>query len=227
MDEKAGKTAQLVNGSVYDLAAMYIVLIDGESISNPTLIRAFGEILDNGYTYKDVRDEILRVFHSQDMFPFYRFKKLKSNGNILKHGTRYFHKELNIMSEVAPVSHDIDTGVITSGGSEYWIEPRASYTIDDLMSYIYSKCNVDSEEYHPNRMRGLMKNYVNQYGIEVTLFMVEHAVRVQQEEENEHFSLKKFDTYRPFALGYLEQIKNNCVYSGGLDYVPRKRMLLS
>lgn len=204
---------------------MYTVLVDGGKQIQNELIDALAEVLDNGYTYEDVRTDIIKAFNTHEMFPFYKFKRLKQNGNLLKYGVRYYHKQLNIMSKLKPVCHDIDAGTITSQGeNEYWIEPRASYTIKDLVDYMYSKDMIDTTEFPFNRMCGLMKSLVSQYGIEVVLYMTEHCSRVY-DSEHEKFSVRKFDTYNSIARNYLEEVKNNCAYSGGADYVPRKRML--
>lgn len=204
---------------------MYTAMIEKSKQIPDGLIDAIAKILDNGYTYEDVRSDIVNAFNNHSMFPFYKFKKPKQNGNLLKYGVRYYHKELNIMSKLKPVCHDIDTGTITSQGeNEYWIEPRASYTIEDLIDYMYSKNIINMIEFPPNRMRGLMKSIVNQYGIETVLYMIEHCARVY-ESEHEIFTLRKFDTYNSIARSYLEEVKNNCIYSGGANYVPRKRML--
>lgn len=214
-----------MNGSIYDLAAMYTVLVVGSRQTPNGLMDAIGEILDNGYTYEDVRADIIKAFNTHEMFPFYKFKKQNQNGNLLKHGVRYYHKQLNIMSKLKPVYHDIDAGTITSqGDNEYWIEPRASYTIKDLTDYMYSKEMIDRTEFPPNRMYGLMRSFIKQYGLEIVLYMTEYCSRVY-ESEYRMFSVREFDTYNSIARSYLEEAKNNCVYSGGADYVPRKRML--
>lgn len=205
---------------------MYTVLIEGNKHIPNGLMKAIADILDNGYTYEDVRPEIVYAFNHKEMFPFYKFKNLKQNGNLLKQGVRYYHKQLNIMSQLKPVFHDIDSGTITSQGeNEYWIEPRASYTAKDLADYIYSKGVVDEVEYPPYRMYGIMKSFVERFGIDTVLYMVEHCVRVHDNDKTV-FSMRTFETYNSIARSYLEEVKNNCVYSGGADYVPRKRMLL-
>ena len=229
MDRPLGKTAPLVNGSVYDLAAMYSLLIEGRKLlvsnEHDKLLKALNNILDNGYTYEEIRKEILTAYNTHEMFPFYKFKSIKQNGNLLKQGVRYYHKELNIMSTLKPVCHDIDSGTITSQGQDYWIEPRASYTIDNLLDYMYSKGMVNMTDFPRKRLYGLMPHLIEQYGLEIVLFMIEYCARCF-DSNHEMFSMRTFNDSRPIAAKYLEEIKNNCAYSGGVDYVPRERMLL-
>lgn len=230
MDNYTGGRIPLVkNGSVYDLVATYIFLLERvkPTIKHQNeLMQQFMTILDKGYTYQEIHADIMRSFHSHVVFPFSKYTSKRTDGNLLKQNTRYYHKELNLMSQLRPVMHNVDTGEITSGDNEYWIEPRASYTLEDLAAYFYSKDMVDKQEYFPKRIKGILNNYVSRYGIDVTLFMIEHAARVVSNKEST-FSMSTFDTYRSIAMQYLEEIKNSCVYSGGNEYVPRKRMLFA
>lgn len=226
MDAGPGKIAPLV-GSVYDLAAMYELFINGEKSlkgdRHQELIGALNRILDNGYTYLDVRNEILATFHGDKMFPFYKFNK-QVECNLLKSGIRYYHKQLNLMSSPGRVTHNIDSGEITSQGDDFWIEPRASYTPKDFADYMYSKGMMDKDEFPPKRLYGLIRSVVAQYGLELSLYMVESCAR-QYEDDKQMFTLRSFDMSRSTAVRYLEEVKNNCVYSGVKDYVQRERVL--
>ena len=130
------------------------------------------------------------------------------------------------MNTLNPVAHNIDTGVITSDKNQYWIEPKASYTINDVMNYFYSKNIADKDEYYPARLKGILIRYINKYGIDLVMFMIEHAYRVFI-SENKQFSIQTFESYKNPALNYLKEIENNCKYTGSDKYVPRKRMLFA
>lgn len=215
-------------GSVFDLAAMYIVLIEKEPLAphnQKALISSLSQILNNGYTYQDVHREILKSFHSNTLFPFHKFKKLH-DGNLLKQGTMYYHKELKLMNSLPTINHDIDKGTMTSEKVEYYLEPVASYTINDLLNYFYSKNMADVQEYNPKRMAGMFKHMIDKYGLDKLLFMIEGAARMY-ESEHKTFTLTDFDSYSSTASQYLEEIKNNCKYSGGDKYVYRKRVLFN
>ena len=215
-------------GSVFDLAAMYIVLIEKEPLTpynQKELLSRLSQILDNGYTYQEVHREILKSFHSNTLFPFHRFKK-PHDGNLLKQGTMYYHKELKLMNSLPTINHDIDKGTMTSEKVEYYLEPVASYTINDLLNYFYSKNMADVQEYNPKRMAGMFKHMIDKYGLDKLLFMIEGAARMY-ESEHKTFTLTDFDSYSSTASQYLEEIKNNCKYSGGDKYVYRKRVLFN
>lgn len=215
-------------GSVFDLAAMYIVLIEKEPltpVNQKALITELMTILDNGYTYQEIRKEILKTFHNNTLFPFHKYKNpYKYGENLVKQCTMYYHKELKLMNSLPVINHDIDKGTMTSNKIEYYLEPVASYTMNDLLQYFYSKGMADTQEYNPKRMSGMFRHMIDKYGLDKLLFMIEGAARMY-ESEHKTFSLSDFDSYSSTASQYLEEIKNNCKYSGGDKYVTRKRVL--
>ena len=209
---------------------MYIVLIEKAQLdaqSRDNIIYRFCKYLDNGYTYEELHKAILEAFHSKQLFPNYRYEKpCKHDGNLLKQGTMYYHKQLKLMNSLPVVNHDIDKGTMTSDKVEYYLEPVASYTINDLLQYFYSKNMADVQEYNPKRMAGMFKHMIEKYGLDKLLFMIEGASRMF-ESEHKVFTLTDFDSYSSTASQYLEEIKNNCKYSGGGKYVYRKRVLFN
>lgn len=209
------------------MAAIYIVLIEGQT---PTperqreLIMILCQALDNGYTYAEIRSDILQAFHQHSPLPFYKYNKPRQDGNLLKQGTMYYHKELKLLSPLPVITHDIDSGTMTSSKVDYYLEPVASYTMDDLLDYFYSKQMADTQEFNRKRMYGLFKHMVQKYGLDKLLFMIEGAARMF-DAEYKVFTLADFDSYSSTADQYLEEIKNNSKYAGGDKYVYRKRVL--
>lgn len=219
----------LVNkGSVYDLATMYIMLTKNKNSNNQEanmIISKFCNILDKGYTYNELRLDIINTVRKRIIFSFDKYNKpKKENCNLLKQGIMYYHKELKLMNSLPIVKHDINNGTITNNKIEYYLEPVASYTIEDLLKYFYSKNMTDVKEYNYKRMSGILNHIVNKYGVDKTLFMIEHSARLY-ETEHKMFSLSSFESYNSIASQYLEEIKNNCKYSGGDKYVLKRRVL--
>ena len=204
---------------------MYIVLIKKEKPENIwDTISLFTKALDNGYTYDMIKFDIMHAFKYRRDIVFSKYNNPVKDGNLLKHGVRYYHKELILMSKLPTINHDIDNGTLTSSKVEYYLEPVASYTIDDLLKYFYSKDMADVNEYNYKRMYGMFKHKIEVYGLEKVLFMVEAAARMY-ESEHKIFTLGDFDSYSTTASQYIEEISNNCKYSGGENYVIRKRVL--
>ena len=210
---------------------MYIVLIEKHPIDNDkqkALFNSLANALNNGYTYETIQQDIFKAFYTKTMLPFSKYNRQcnEDNRNLLQRGVMYYHKELKLMNTLPVVNHDIDKGTMTSSKAEYYLEPVASYTINDLLKYFYSKGMADEQEYNYKRMYGMFRHKIEQYGLDKVLFMIEAAARMFN-SEHKIFSLSDFDSYSSVASSYLEEIKNNCKYSGGDHYVPRKRMLFS
>ena len=211
---------------------MYIVLIEKHPIDNDkqkALLNSLANALNNGYTYETIQQDIFKAFYTKTMLPFSKYNRQcnEDSRNLLQQGVMYYHKELKLMNTLPAVNYDIDKGTMTSSKVEYYLEPVASYTINDLLKYFYSKGMADEQEYNYKRMYGMFRHKIEQYGLDKVLFMIEAAARMFN-SEHKIFSLSDFDSYSPVASNYLEEIKNNCKYSGGDHYyVPRKRMLFS
>jgi hypothetical protein len=222
------KYAKLVRGSVYDLVALYIKLIIKHPVQpaeSSALLKKFAEILNNGYTFQALLKEILITFKNRSTFPFQKYSR-KVEGNLVTQGVMYYHKQLKIMNSLPSIVHDIDKGTLTSDNVEFYVEPVASYTMDDLLKYFYSKDMADKQEYNPKRMAGMFKHMIDKYGLDKLLFMIEASARMFA-AEHKVFTLSDFDSYSSTASQYLEEIRNSCKYSGGENYVPKRRVLFS
>lgn len=182
--------------------------------------------LDKGYTYQELHNAITESWKCHQPFPHYKFKNKASQVNLVKQGTMYYHKQLKLMNSLPVITHDIDSGTITSSTQEFYVEGVASYTMNDLLTYFYSKNMADEQEYSPKRMAGFFKFSIDKYGIDKVLFMIEAAARMY-DAEKKVFTIDSFESYSSTASQYLEEIKNNCKYSGGDKYVYRKRVLFS
>lgn len=207
------------------MATTYSFLLERKNPTEETLNLVAG-ILNKGYTYDVVRGAIFEAFYNHKPFPFDRFNQ-RINQNLLQQNKflRYYHKELLLRNGFSEEVHDVDTGNITSSPVEFWVEPRASYTMDDLLAYFKKNIPYRQSQYSDNRLRGIFERYVKELGIDVTLFMIEHAIKMNGYEKTE-FDYRRFDDYQPKAHEYLEENKNGVAYSGGAEYVSRKRMLL-
>jgi hypothetical protein len=211
------------------LAATYITLIEKgtpDAKRKQEIIAQLCRFLDKGHTYADIRNAMLDDLHKRRPFPLYQFATpcKKQDVNLLKQGVMYYHKQLKLMNSLPVINHDIDSGTMTSSKVEFYLEPVASYTMSDLLTYFYSKNMADVQEYNPKRMAGMFRHMIDKYGLDKLLFMIEGAARMY-ESEQKVFTLTDFDAYSSTASQYLEEIKNNCKYSGGDKYVYRKRVL--
>ena len=153
---------------------MYIVLIEKHPIDNDkqkALLNSLANALNNGYTYETIQQDIFKAFYTKTMLPFSKYNRQcnEDSRNLLQQGVMYYHKELKLINTLPVVNHDIDKGTMTSSKTEYYLEPVASYTINDLLKYFYSKGMADEQEYNYKRMYGMFRHKIEQYGKNVQL----------------------------------------------------------
>ncbi len=228
------KTSLLIeDGSIFDLAASIFIAVDRQK---PTaqrqheVLNTLATILNNGYTYDAINAEIKAACVENRPVDFGKFNGVIKDGNLLKHGTRYYHQQLNRVNEdlyTPREVYDPKTGTMVSSGIDYedfWIEPRASYTIEDLLKYFYSKHMCNQKVYHPNRMRALFSKLIEQNGIDIVLLSVERAFR-DFHRNGSLFDIKKLDEYVGYGFQYMQDCKYHTADVEGGKYVCRKRKL--
>lgn len=232
MDNNVGKSSALISkGSVFDLSAVYIML---HLRRRPTaeeqkfIVHKFCDILNSGYTFQAITNAMINAFNQKRPLgnPTELLFLLKNapKENMLKQGM-YYHKELRIQPEPSVTDIDYNTGTMISSGQEFFVEIAASYTMDDLIKYLLSFGYVNQTEYPVNRLKGLIKFYLNKYDLDTVLFMMEAVA--DNIEDKQTFNFERFDSYYSIGNGYMQNIRNNCRSTGGDVVVPRKRMLFN
>lgn len=201
-------------GSVYDLAATYILLYVRRKVTeaeHKDIVAKFSYILDNGYTFKEcvsiMKTNIGNNFKILDIQK-YSYK----NSNLLKQNQMYFHKELRIQPEPSVTDIDYNTGTMVSTKPEYFVEIAASYTMEDLMNYLMSFGYTDKTQWQYSRLHNMLKHYINKYSLDIVLFMFE---AIADNLEEKYFDFNKFDNYYPIAVRYMNNIMDNCKANGG------------
>ena len=205
------------------MATTYSFLLEGKNPTGQTF-QLIADILNRGWTYDVVRGAIFHCFHNHLHFPFRKFSQ-KVEGNLLQQSVRYYHKELILLSGPQEEAHNVDTGNITSSEYQFYVEPRASYTIDDLLAYFKKNVLYNQTLYTDNRLKGFFRHEVERFGLDVTMFMIEYLIRMGRSDRT-NFDLKRFDDYYLEGHKFLEENKNSVAYAGGAGYVLRERMLL-
>lgn len=155
----------LINkGSVYDLAAFYVMLFIGRKINKNELkniIDKFSYILDKGYTLKECVSIMLNSMNNKNNFHILDIlNNASKHENIIKQNQVYFHKELRIQPEPSKIDVDYNTGTMVSTKQEYFVEIAASYTIEDLMKYLLSFGYVNTYQWQYSRLKGLIEHYI-------------------------------------------------------------------
>jgi hypothetical protein len=207
---------------------LFILLLGGDKQFANQLCCLFAQYLDNGYTYQDIKTEILTSFYKNRVFRWGIFnnpKKDVNNKNILKNGTRYYHRELKLVSKPPTVERNIDLGTMVSRTPEYFLEPTASYTVQDFVRYFYNTMPIDSQAWHMNKMIGMLKYKIEQYGIDKLLFMTDIAAQ-DHKANGTVFNLGNWDDYSFIADQRIIEIKS--AFSEDQPYyTPKQRKLFN
>lgn len=190
---------------------MFVLLLGGDKNYANQLCSLFTEYLDKGYTYQDIKTEIFKAFYDRKKtFRWHLFKNKKGGDatktNLLKSNTRYYHKQLKLLNGLPTVEHDIDSGTLVSRTPEYFLEPVASYTIQDFIQYFYQVMPMDLQAQPPSKMAGLIKYKIETFGIDKMLFMTD-IYSEWCKENSTIFTLSRWDEYSHLADERLIEVK--------------------
>lgn len=172
--------------SVYDLAYYFIREnnLDGIGpIEKKNIINEIIEVLNNGATDNDIYKKITKVKKNNKNYDKY-FRDIRPNGNLLKHekiirymnqGTMFYHNELRLRPEAPKVRFDLDSGLMIKEEQEYFLEMKASYTIDDVCDYIGRKKFLRKAVENRARAIGGLKILIKRYSVDKLLFVIDAA----------------------------------------------------
>ena len=203
---------------------MFLLLIGGDKKYSWYLLNTFGEYLNKGYTYQDIKTEILTAFYNNKEFRWYYFNKPKNNNvNLLKVNEKYYHKELKLLSDPPMVERDLNHGTIVSRVQEYFLEPVASYTSQDFIQYFYKTMPLDLSSQSPEKLTGILNYKINTYGIDKLLFMTDIYAQ-KCKEDNTLFVLGKWDDVSTEADYHIAEL-GKMIPDSEPYYVPKKRRI--
>lgn len=208
---------------------MFILMVGGDKRFANQLCGLFTQYLSLGYTYKDIKTEILTTFYNHKDFRWNLFSYRKRGNedviNKLNPNERYYHKELKLVSKPPTIDRDIDHGTLVSRTPEYFLEPVASYTIQEFVRYFYNTMPLNMQEWPMNKTTGMIKYKIDQYGIDRLLFMTDIAA-ADYKANGTLFNLGDWDEYANKADQYLEEMKYS-ISDSEPYYSPKKRNLFN
>lgn len=212
--------------SVYDIAYDYIKINcqEADDKLKKEIIKTIAEVLDNGTNgdelYKRIKNgKVNTVEHSRYI------KSLKSSGNLIKSGKMLYHNELRIVPEAPMVYFDIDSGEMKKKKQDYFLEIRANYTLDDLVSYIKRKeflagcCDNDA------RVKGALKYLLGKYDVDFLLFLIDTANDILSVKLRHMRNILDIVEYEVEANENYKRRITECAISGSDKIVYKKREL--
>lgn len=217
--------------SIYDLAYGYIKLFKLHHLSSAEkrqIAKAFSRALSNGWTTEAVISKLKREKQAGSSLNLdAAFPRLSEPKNLISPTTVYYHNELRITPGPVVVEYDYNTGELKRNVEDYFLEPRGSYSLDDLVAYFKTKSHLYVEAIMPdNRLKGSLKWIVEQHGVEMSLFMIDAAdvaVSIGMSQPLKNPS-NLSDFYLTAKHNY-EKKMSECKLAGGDKVVPKQRKL--
>lgn len=216
----------MINCSVYDLAYNYIKInnLTLDKQEKREIINTIMEVLDNGANSNDINKHITKLKNNSLEHKKY-FKCIETSGNLLNSKRFYYHNELRVVQEQPIKFFDINTGIITSKKQDYFLEMKASYTIDDLFDYISKKEYLFKSMYDKAKAMGALKFLLKKYDIDFLLFLVDTANCFFNANMQYLKNILDITNYEEEALKNYQMKTTENYISGTNHIVFKKRML--
>ena len=173
--------------SIYDLVYKYFTdlyplnkpITDKDKVN---IYNIFWSLLKDGWTADEMISHISQaaaktpgVEPEQGNLLAFFYKLKRNKQNILYPGTVYTHSQLRVFAAAPVIDVDINTGEIKYEQHDYYMEPRASYTIEELISY-YNWVVKPIRNNQISRYMSVFNILVKGYGIDHVLYMIDTIV---------------------------------------------------
>lgn len=219
--------------SIYDLAYAYIQRFYTEEPTKENkieIIRTFEDLLYQGWTSDDMI-KVFRAFKTKhpDETPNLDalFNKLaKKEDNLLRPDCFYYHNQLRLVPGPPRRELDYNSGEIKKISEEWFLEMRASYTLDDLADYFERQFHVSFSHHDRKKAIGAFKYLLKTYTLEMILFMIDAASNyiIYDDKSTRDFNVLNLSDYRSLAESALSEKRTETKLSGDDKIVPRKRV---
>lgn len=145
--------------------------------------------------------------------------------NLLKDTSLRLHPELRI-TPPPPVTHfDINTGEIVRYQEDFYLEPVASFSADDLYRYYISKDKLLVPGWTEKRIMGGLTHLLTRHSVEDILFMIDAAeLEVTTNNKKPSPVSASIEEYYQRAIELKDNRKSQSVEAGE-TIVTRSRML--
>lgn len=219
--------------SIFDLSFTFIERFYDEEPPKEEkiqIIRDFEELLIYGWTLDEIQ-KVLRTFIAKHPNVRPDIPKLFSKvnckrANLLTQGVFYYHNQLRITPGPPKRDLDYNTGEIIRIDEEFFLEIRASYTIDDLADYYIYQLAITPSVQERTRLIGAIRYLLKQYPIDLLLFMIDQATNYLQygDKSRRDYNPLNLSDYRGEAEGAMNEKATETKLSGDDRIVPRKRV---
>lgn len=214
--------------SVYELAFNFININYNKDdiIPKKEIINTIMGVVNNGTNYQDINYKIQNCpCNDKDYERFFKTINSSSSPNLIAVNRFYYHNELRVFPEPPTRELNINTGEIEKTEFEYFLEMKASYTMNDLVNYIYSKDSFSLLKNNENRLKGGLKSLLCKYDIEVILFTIDTVDVLYAPNQRKIKNIFEIEDYIYEGNVNLNMKTTEAVYNNTNTIVPKKRIL--
>ncbi len=219
--------------SIYDLIYDYIARfypdqkVDKET--RRTIHREIKSLLKRGWCSSELFARF-KVMGRRKGEPTPLVRKLVSGTppkkkNLLDPDAFYYHNLLRVTCKPPSRSLDVDSGIIINHSETYFLEMRASLTMEELVEYYCRQFRLTLRKGDIDRMMGSFRWLLQAYTVEEILFMIDmNANNCLQADRAPPRSPLDIKRYLDDAIHVRSLKKSEAVLSGGNEIVRKKRM---
>jgi hypothetical protein len=212
--------------SVYELA-FNLINKNYTQIDNQTKVKIINkiiEVLQNGSTYNSINNKIQTCpINSEDVERYLESTRISGSSNLINFNTFYYHNELRVVPAAPEVYFDLNSGEFIREPFEYFLEMKASYTIDDLINYLQTKPSMSLLFNNKSRLVGGLNSLLSKYNIDKLLFAIDHADMVYDRRFLKN--IFEIEEYMKEAEDSYNMKMTESVVNGTNKIVPKKREL--
>lgn len=144
--------------------------------------------------------------------------------NLIEPGVFYYHNDLRLTCGPPKREIDYDTGIVTVINDTYFLEMKASYSVEDLIHY-YMRQVGKSKSDDTNRFKGSLLYLLKSYTVEELLFMIDVMVNTCKADDLPlPSSPLDSQKYYKEAKEVISLKKTETIQAGGKAIVRKKRI---
>lgn len=213
--------------SVFDLAFDFINR-NYTSIDDATkvyIIKEIREVLIHGVTYKDINTKIqICPCVDQDYKKYFRSIKATST-NLIDPQLFYYHNQLRVFPDAPVRTLNPNTGIIDKKEFEYFLEIKASYTVDDLIEYLGSKQSLANVASNRSKLIGGLKFLLTKYDADFLLFLIDSLCISYDNQKRKAKNIFEIEDFIEEAKFNHNMKLSESAINGTNKITPRKRKL--